>query len=159
MLAVADSFLLSSNAIYAYHDALTAGPNMNVLIVEDEPVSREVLRKILSAREDCQISIAQNGDEAWALLDDPNRYFDVVFLDISMPEPDGMEVLRRIRQSPLLKSVYVVMCTASSDRATVAKAIQTGAQNYLVKPCNEAAVFAKLKQAQQANPTRTSSSG
>ncbi|MEI6107085.1 MAG: response regulator [Opitutae bacterium] len=127
---------------------------MKILIVEDEPVSREVLRKILSSREDCQISIAQNGDEAWALLDDPNRAFDVVFLDITMPEPDGLEVLRRIRQSPLLQSVYVVMCTATSDRATVTKVIQLGAQSYVVKPCNEAGVLAKLTQAQSVSPAR-----
>lgn len=123
---------------------------MKILIADDEPISREVLRKILASNKEHQITVAQDGNEAWALLDDSSRYFDAAFLDITMPEPDGLEILRRIRQSPLLRTVYVVMCTAAADRPTVAKAIELGAQNYLVKPCTEAAVLAKLKQIQAA---------
>jgi len=119
---------------------------MKILIVDDEATSREILKKLIGVHGNHQITTAQNGDEAWTYLDDPNRVFDLVFLDINMPGTDGLQVLGRIRQAAHLRSVKVVMCTAATDRATVAKAIQLGTQHYLVKPCSEEAVVAKLKQ-------------
>ncbi len=119
---------------------------MKILIVDDDPVSRGVLRQILSKQPDHQITVAEDGASAWALLDDANRYFDVAFLDLSMPPPDGFELLQRIRKSPLLHGVEVVLCTGANDRATIAKAIQHGARHYIVKPCTEAVVTAKLEQ-------------
>jgi two-component system chemotaxis response regulator CheY len=119
---------------------------MKILIVDDEPASREILKKMVASHGAHQITLAQSGDEAWTYLDDPKRVFDLVFLDISMPGMDGLQLLGRIRQSPLHRAVRVVMCTASADRGTVARAIQLGTQHYLVKPCTEAAVVAKLKQ-------------
>ena len=119
---------------------------MKILIVDDDPVSREVLRKIIASRPAHQITVAEDGTAAWALLDDPSRYFDVVFLDLTMPSPDGFEVLKRIRTSRLHDSVEVVICTGSNDRATIAKAIQLGARHYIVKPSTEAVVMGKLQQ-------------
>lgn len=118
---------------------------MKILVVEDEPVSREVLRRILAARPGFHVTLAENGQEAWALLDDPSRYFDAVFLDIVMPDPDGLEILSRIRSSPLHRGLQVIMCTSSNDRSTVIKAVQLGAQHYMVKPATEASVMAKLR--------------
>jgi two-component system chemotaxis response regulator CheY len=119
---------------------------MKILIVDDEPVSREVLRKIVSIAGEHQITTADGGESAWALLDDPGRYFDVAFLDLSMPKLDGFDLLKRIRESPVLASVEVVVCTGSNDRPTIAKAIQCGARHYVVKPCTAAVVVAKLNQ-------------
>ena len=128
---------------------------MNILIVEDDPVSREVLRKIILSLEGYQTAIAASGAEAWALLDDPHRYFDAAFVDITLAgEIDGLQLLQRIRKSELLCSLYVVMCTASADRATVVKSIQFGAQDYLVKPCTSAGVQAKLHHAANYAPLR-----
>jgi DNA-binding response OmpR family regulator len=117
---------------------------MNILVVEDEPVASAVLVKILSARPGTQVTTADTGDAAWARLDDPGRFFDLVFLDISLPGVDGLELLRRIRNSALHTRTQVVMCTAASDRDTVTKAIALGVKHYLVKPLSEAAVLAKL---------------
>ena len=119
---------------------------MKILIVDDDAVSREVLRKIVSVSGEHQVTAAEDGATAWTLLDDPSRYFDVVFLDLSMPQPDGFEVLQRIRQTPVLSSLEVVVCTGANDRATIAKAIQHGARHYIVKPCTEAVITAKLNQ-------------
>ena len=127
--------------------------SMKILIVDDDPVSREILRKIIVARTTHQVTVAENGTTGWALLDDPSRYFDVAFLDLTMPPPDGFELLQRIRRSPLLSAVEVVLCTGSNDRATIAKAIQLGARHYIVKPCGEAVVLAKLQQIRPAEAT------
>jgi CheY-like chemotaxis protein len=119
---------------------------MKLLIVDDEPVARQVLRQILSAQPEHQLTLAEGGAEAWALLDDPSRYFDIVFLDVTMPEPDGLEIVRRLRESPLHKSVQIVLCTASKDRDTVTKAVQLGVRHYVVKPCSAPVVMAKMQQ-------------
>ena len=119
---------------------------MKLLIVDDEPVARQVLRQILSAQPEHQLTLAEGGAEAWALLDDPSRYFDIVFLDVSMPDPDGLEIVRRLRESPLHKSVQIVLCTASKDRETVTRAVQLGVRHYIVKPCSTPVVMAKMQQ-------------
>ncbi|MBC7367291.1 MAG: response regulator [Undibacterium sp.] len=119
---------------------------MKLLIVDDEPVARHVLRQILSAQPEHQLTLAEGGAEAWALLDDPSRYFDIVFLDVSMPEPGGLEIARRLRESPLHRSVRIVLCTASQDRETVTKAVQLGVRHYIVKPCSAPVVMAKMQQ-------------
>jgi two-component system chemotaxis response regulator CheY len=119
---------------------------MKILIVDDEPVSREVLGKILGELKEHQVTAVENAAAAWALLDDPARYFDVVFLDLLMPEVDGYQLLFRMRQNPLLASVTVIICTGSSDRGSLTKAVQLGARHFLVKPCTPEVVQAKLNQ-------------
>ncbi len=123
---------------------------MKILIVDDEPVSRTVLSKILASHPEHQVTVADNGEDAWAILDDPARSFDIAFLDLSMPAPDGFELIRRVRQSPLLKSLEIVLTTSSSDRPTVTKAIQLGVRHYVVKPCTEAVILLKIQQIQAA---------
>eukprot|EP01041_Mallomonas_annulata_P041258 gene41258-biopygen32845 len=81
-----------------------------------------------------QVTEAPDGGVAWELLDHPSRYFDVVFLDVSMPQTNGLQLLKRIRDSQHLFSTRVVMCTATSDRATVSNAIQLGTRHFIVKP-------------------------
>ena len=118
---------------------------MKILVAEDDPVSRAVLAKILHNQPEHRVTQAEDGAAAWALLDDPGRSFDVAFVDLEMPKLDGFELLRRIHEAPLLKSLAIILCTAANDRATVIKAAQFGVRHYLVKPCTEAAVFAKLQ--------------
>ena len=122
---------------------------INILIAEDDPVSAAVLEKIVSLQPGNKITIASDGAAAWELLDDPGRSFDILFLDLEMPKLNGFEVLDRIRSSSLLRSLQIVLCTASNDRNTVVKAVALGARHYLVKPCTEASVTAKLLQLQQ----------
>jgi CheY-like chemotaxis protein len=124
---------------------------MKILMVDDDAVSRAVLHKILSSQPEHQISVAEDGVTAWAMLDDPARYFDVVFLDLSMPQVDGFELVQRIRRSTLHTGLEIVVCTGSNDRPTITKAIQLGVRHYIVKPCSEAVVRAKLSQIKPAD--------
>lgn len=119
---------------------------MKILIVDDDPISREVLAAIVARNDDHQVTTAEGAEEAWALLDDPARWFDVLFLDQQMPGLDGLGLLKRIAGAPHLQSLEIVMCTVANDRATIVKAIQGGARNYIVKPPTEAVVTAKLAQ-------------
>jgi two-component system, chemotaxis family, chemotaxis protein CheY len=123
---------------------------MHILIAEDDAPSRQILASICKkADETHHIALAEDGQAAWALLDDPKRWFDVVFLDVHMPAWGGLDLLRRLRKTPVYQSVEVVMCTASNDRATITEAMSLGVRHYIVKPCTEAVVTAKLKLIEQ----------
>jgi len=119
---------------------------MHILIADDDVSSRQLLEGLCKQSSVHQVVTVENGKEAWALLDDPNRWFDVVFLDVSMPHWSGLEVLKRLHGSTLHRSLQVVMCTASNDRDTITQAIALGAKHYIIKPCTAQTVGAKLKQ-------------
>lgn len=123
---------------------------MKILIVDDDPVCLRVMRQILVSQSGNEVDCAPSGADAWVKLADQAKRYDVVFLDISMPEVGGLEVLERMRATPTLKSVPVIMCTSAADRATVLKAVQTGAHHYIVKPAAAQVVLAKLKHALEA---------
>lgn len=130
---------------------------MNLLIVDDDPTTRALLKEMLREHADIRITEAGNGAEAWELLDDPQRYFDALVVDVKMEPVDGMELLTRIRGSAMINSTPVILCTASSDRETVTRAIQLGIRHYLVKPLNKAVVVEKIALIQQElerNPHR-----
>ena len=129
---------------------------MRILVAEDEPVSRAVLTKILASQPENRVTVVEDGAAAWAMLDDPSRSFDVIFLDLDMPKLNGFALLERIQRSALLKSMEVVLCTAAKDRPTVVKAVGLGIRHYLVKPCTEELVLAKLR---QLNPVDSTSAG
>jgi CheY-like chemotaxis protein len=126
---------------------------MKILIVDDESTTQAVLRKIVTSAGEHQVTCANDGDAAWALLDDPARYFDVVFLDISMPGLDGLALLQRMRSASALATTEVVLCTGANDRATIARAIQLGVRHYVVKPCTDTVITAKLSQFQSNTPS------
>lgn len=119
---------------------------MKILLVDDDPTARAILAKIVGTLVDQQTTTACDGAAAWQLLDDPGRSFDLVFLDLSMPELDGYGLLRRMRQSQMLRSTEVIVCTSANDRDSVLKAIQLGARHYIVKPCTAPVVLAKIRQ-------------
>ena len=119
---------------------------MKILIADDELNSREVLAAIIKKRPEHHVTVVEDGAAGWAMLNDTGRSFDVAFLDVQMPGMGGLELLQRLKESPFYRSVQVVLCTASKDRPTIAKAIQLGARHYLVKPCTEAAIADKLRQ-------------
>lgn len=119
---------------------------MKILIVDDDPVSLRVLREILATEGGHHITEATDGDQAWSLLDNPSFFFDLVFLDVSMPKTDGIDLLRRIREAPMLRSLRVVMCTSTTDKVSVGKLIKLGARHFIVKPASVALVQAKLQQ-------------
>lgn len=127
---------------------------MKILIVDDDPVSRRVLRQILAADPSYEIAEAGTGAQAWSILNTAGQHFDVAFLDISMPGIDGLQLLSQMRAIPALATLPVILCTSSNDRATVIKAAVAGARHYIVKPPSAPVVFIKLQQALAGSSTQ-----
>src|SRR6187551_2055982 len=99
-----------------------------VLVVDDELGPRESLRMILKPRYD--IATADSGEAALTTL--TTFHPDLVFMDIKMPQMDGIELLQRIKRSD--PSIEVVMITAYASLETVKMALTHGAFEYLIKP-------------------------
>jgi two-component system, chemotaxis family, chemotaxis protein CheY len=125
---------------------------LKILIVEDDAVSAELLRDILNMEPGRDIKLAATGWDAWKMLTGFRDGFDVVILDLSLPELDGLELLKRIKASPALKSLPVIVCTGKSDRDTVAQVLALGIRHYIVKPISPGVVSAKLADALATRP-------
>lgn len=101
----------------------------NVLVVDDEEVVRRGYARTLSGA-DCEVATAWNGKEALDALE--HRPYDVVLLDLRMPEIDGMAVLRTIREK--WPDSEVVVITGYPSLETAKEAMSLGACDYLAKP-------------------------
>ncbi len=119
---------------------------MKILIVDDQAIHRDLLEAILAKWPEHQVTSVTNGQAALTLLKARGHRFDIVFLDVNMPGLSGLEVLEQIRESPLHRSLQIVMCTVYNDRPTVIKALELGARHYMVKPCTEEGIAQKLRQ-------------
>lgn len=111
-----------------------------LLIVDDAAFMRMTIKKMVTAHGHTVVGEAENGVEA------VKKYMevkpDVVLLDITMPEMDGVSALKRIKeQAPDAK---VVICSAMGQQAMVAQAIQNGAKDFVVKPFEESRLIAAI---------------
>src|SRR5262249_50741276 len=107
------------------------GPAMNVLIAEDEPVTRRLLQAHLEAWGHT-VTAAADGGAAWRLFEAGR--FPLVLTDWVMPEMDGPELVRRIRASPRPGYVYVILLTARAQKADVVQGMDAGANDFVAKP-------------------------
>jgi len=104
-----------------------------VLIVDDNPLDRALLQEHLS-REGYEIDTAEDGVEGFHLMErDPWRY-DVVLLDRNMPRLGGVELLQWLKANAELRSLPVILQTASDSRADLLEAMKGGAFYFLTKP-------------------------
>ena len=113
-----------------------------ILVVEDEGDLREVLAYNLS-REGFRVSTARNAEEALerARQDKP----DLVLLDLMLPDRDGIEVCRSVRQDADLAGTPIIMVTAKSEESDVVLGLGVGADDYVTKPFNVRELLARVK--------------
>ena len=111
-----------------------------LLIVDDSAVNRSILRQRLSCA--FQITEADRGLRALELL--CQRRFDLVPLDIIMPDLSGMEVVRRLRQHHSAISLPVIMVTAKTEGIDIAEALTAGANDYITKPVDLVVAAARI---------------
>jgi two-component system chemotaxis response regulator CheY len=101
-----------------------------ILIADDAAFMRKMIRSTLTANGYSNFIEASNGAEAVKLFAAQNP--DLVFLDVTMPEMDGLEALKRIMA--ITPSAKVVMCSAIGQEGTIMEAVQNGASEFIVKP-------------------------
>src|SRR5215211_4277589 len=113
-----------------------------ILVVDDNQVNRRVLTRSLN-QEGYTVVTAGDGREALERLRQPSS-FDVVLLDIVMPEVDGYEALRQIKGDEALQHIPVIMITAVDELDSIVRCIELGATDYLPKPFNTAILRARI---------------
>jgi DNA-binding NarL/FixJ family response regulator len=124
---------------------------MKILIADDHALFRDSLRSLLEAHGLEVVGEAKNGREACELA--RRLKPDVVLMDLSMPEVDGLAATRLI--SAELPAVKVVVLTASDDDAKLFEAIKSGAQGYLLKDLDSEDFFALLERTERGEPALT----
>jgi len=125
---------------------------MRILLVDDDFTSRKLLLKILFPLGECDL--ACNGKEAWEAYQSAiteNAPYQLILLDIMMPEMDGNECLRLIRLYEkennlfLKKAVKIAMATSLTDKGTIIDSFREQCDGYIMKPYTRESVLSQLK--------------
>ncbi|MCU9846833.1 phosphate regulon transcriptional regulator PhoB [Defluviimonas sp. WL0024] len=114
----------------------------SVLVVEDEPAQREVLIYNLEA-EGFRVAQADNGEEALLLVAEEAP--DLIVLDWMLPNVSGIEVCRRLKSRPETRAVPIIMLSARSEEVDLVRGLETGADDYMVKPYSVVELMARVR--------------
>ncbi|MBC8017826.1 MAG: response regulator [Verrucomicrobia bacterium] len=112
-----------------------------ILIVEDSPTQAEQLRFILEKNHYC-VSVARNGKEALAMMNQVQP--GLIISDIVMPEMDGYELCRRIKDHDEVCNIRIILLTSLSDPLDVIRGLECGADNFITKPYNEEYLISRI---------------
>jgi adenylate cyclase len=114
----------------------------NVLVVDDNEMNRDMLLRRLT-RQGYEVVSAEDGKQALKVMGEQN--FDLVLLDIMMPQMNGYEVLEHMKADPTMRKIPVIMISAVDDLDSVVKCIELGAEDYLFKPFNPVLLKARVE--------------
>ncbi|MDH5395525.1 MAG: response regulator [Gammaproteobacteria bacterium] len=105
----------------------------NVLIIDDQELNRDVLAHRLR-KSGYKVTCASNASEGMKLLSEIK--YDLILLDIMLPEISGIEILKKMRNDDIYKDTPIIMVTAVDDMQSVNECMQAGADDYILKPVN-----------------------
>ncbi|MFT7441228.1 MAG: two-component system phosphate regulon response regulator PhoB, partial [Sulfitobacter sp.] len=113
-----------------------------ILLVEDEPAQREILAYNLTS-EGFEVRRAENGEEAMLLV--AEALPDLVILDWMMPLLSGIEVCRQLKTREDTRHIPVIMLSARSEEVDTVRGLETGADDYVVKPYSMRELMARVR--------------
>jgi len=118
----------------------------HILLAEDVEINREIVLALLEPT-GLEIDCAENGEEAVKMFTESSDKYDAIFMDMQMPEMDGLEATRRIRalDNPNAKKIPIIAMTANVFREDVENCMAAGMNDHLGKPLNLKEVLAVLK--------------
>lgn len=112
-----------------------------IMVVDDAAFMRMMIKNTLTKTGYTDIVEAQDGAEAVTKYDEEKP--DMVFMDITMPNMDGLQALKKIKESH--PDAKIVMCTAMGQESMVVDAIKSGAKDFIVKPFNQERIVETVK--------------
>ncbi len=142
LLSRTSSTEMLSNAL-RYAQGVKRLPGVSLLVVDDNEVNLEIAEKVLT-HEAAQVEKAQSGHEALKVLM-AERKFDAVLMDVQMPEMDGIETVRRIREDLGLKSIPVIALTAGALATDRQRALEAGMTDFITKPFEPEQLVSKVR--------------
>ncbi|MEJ7590400.1 MAG: response regulator [Planctomycetaceae bacterium] len=115
---------------------------MKVLVADDDPVSRRLLQNYLQ-KWGYDVVVTTNGAEAWRMIE--QEEFQMVISDWMMPELDGLDLIRRIRQHPPDHYVYTILLTSRSQKDDFVAGMDAGADDFVSKPFDQDELHVRLR--------------
>ncbi len=131
-VATSDDLPQDSNIIHADQTQLSQLKNLRILVVDDLPANRQLLQQQLAFIGIEQVMSAENGAEAWQILQ--HYSFDAVITDYNMPLMNGYELTAHIRNSPMMKDMIIIGCTADAREESASRFREAGMNDCMVKP-------------------------
>ena len=115
---------------------------LKIITIDDDPVVRTLIKKTFSSL-GFEVITAADGIEGLRAIE--NNQPDIIILDVMMPIIDGLEVLKRIKATPKIAKIPVIMFTAISDGHMVVETSKFGAEDYIIKPFQSSVLIQKVK--------------
>lgn len=119
-------------------------PEIKILIVDDFPTMRKIVKQVLKQLGYTNVSEAEDGALALAFLK-ANPQIEFVISDWNMPNMTGIELLKSVRADAKLKHLPFLMITAEADKENIVEAVKSGVSNYIVKPFNAGTLKEKIE--------------
>jgi CheY-like chemotaxis protein/HPt (histidine-containing phosphotransfer) domain-containing protein len=115
-------------------------PALNVLVVEDDRINQKILKNLLE-KSGCNVAVAANGKEALKMTE--KRIFDVILMDIYMPEMNGYDTAKRIREKEAASGLYtpIIALTAAAQSEDRNKYLKLGIDDCIAKPCGRSQIY------------------
>lgn len=118
--------------------------DQHFLVVDDFSTMRRIVTGLLKELEYTKMSEAEDGAVAFKILESGATTVTFVLTDWNMPVMDGLTLLKKIRATPHLSHLPVLMITAEAKKENIVEAAQSGADGYIVKPFNAATLQEKI---------------
>ena len=128
------------------------GKKTKVLVVDDEPDILELLQYNLE-KENYKVAMAADGKEALQILE--KFPAEIILLDVMMPQMDGIETCREIRERNYKKNPYIIFLTARSEEFTEVAAWEAGGNDYIIKPIKPRALISRINAVVSSSSTGT----
>ncbi len=117
------------------------GAGGDILAIDDEKANRELIRRRLE-RQGYTVHLGESGEECLELVS--KKKFDLILLDMKMSGMDGIEVLQKLKEDSVHRSIPVIMISGSDDTEKIVKCILLGAEDYIFKPFNPVLLKARI---------------
>lgn len=118
---------------------------MKILVVDDDPIIRELLRKTMQVSGFDDVTLAESAVEAAPMVSEADPPFECLFVDIRMPEVDGSYLCKWIRKQPGYDKTPIIMITALSGKGDIDRSFAAGASDYITKPIDPSRLSFQLK--------------
>ena len=122
---------------------------MKILIVDDDRISRLIMRKLLEEG-GFDILEAENGNEGLRILE--TEPVDLIISDLMMPDMDGLEMVRRIKENDITKHINVIVVSASGEKEMIVKSAALGIEGFILKPVDANLLRQKVKNSLKTAP-------
>ena len=119
---------------------------MKILVAEDSAVMRRILVESLKKWR-YEVVETEDGSQAWERFQQDR--FPLVLSDWMMPEMDGLELIKRIRASESADYTYIILLTAKSAKEELVKAMEAGADDFLIKPCDSDELRVRVREGER----------